>query len=69
MLSALMRLKEQAPSLAEVALLSTCNRVEIIGAGSDGRRALEESVSFLANDRAVTPETLKPLLFKLVLLR
>ena len=28
---ALLRLKQQVPSLAEAALLSTCNRVEIIG--------------------------------------
>jgi glutamyl-tRNA reductase len=50
MVSALVGLKEQAPSPAEIALLSTCNRVEIIGVGPDGRRALEESVPFLAND-------------------
>jgi glutamyl-tRNA reductase len=53
---ALLRLKEQAPSLAEVALLSTCNRVEIIGAGADGDRAADESLMFLANDRSVAPE-------------
>ena len=64
MMPALVRLKKQAPSLAEVALLSTCNRVEIIGAGTNGGRALEESVSFLANDRAVTPESFKSALYK-----
>jgi glutamyl-tRNA reductase len=64
MMRALVRLKEQAPSLVEVALLSTCNRVEIIGAGTNGGRALEEIVSFLANDRAVTPESFKSALYK-----
>jgi glutamyl-tRNA reductase len=53
---ALLRLKRQAPSLAEAALLSTCNRVEIIGAGTDSSRAAEESLLFLARDRAVAAE-------------
>jgi glutamyl-tRNA reductase len=64
MMPALVWLKKQAPSLAEVALLSTCNRVEIIGVGTNGGRALEEIVSFLANDRAVTPETFKSALYR-----
>ena len=62
---ALSRLKQQAPSLAESALLSTCNRVEIIGAGADGMRAAEESLLFLAHDRAVAAETFRPALFHL----
>jgi glutamyl-tRNA reductase len=60
---ALLRLKQQAPSLAEAALLSTCNRVEIICAGADGVRAAEECLQFLANDRAVAPETFRPALY------
>jgi glutamyl-tRNA reductase len=62
---ALLRLKQQAPSLAEVALLSTCNRVEIIGAGADSKRAAEESLLFLAHDRAVAAESFEPVLFHL----
>jgi glutamyl-tRNA reductase len=60
---ALLRLKRQAPSLAEAALLSTCNRVEIIGAGADSQRAAEESLLFLANDRAVAADTFRPALY------
>jgi glutamyl-tRNA reductase len=60
---ALLRLKQQAPSLAEAALLSTCNRVEIIGAGADVMRAAEESWQFLAHDRAVAPEVFTPALY------
>ena len=56
---ALHRLKQQIPSLAEAALLSTCNRVEIIGAGTDSGGAVEESLLFLARDRAVPVETFK----------
>src|SRR5438270_372623 len=53
---ALLRLKQQATSLSEVALVSTCNRVEIIGAGAHPERAADETVRFLAADRTVTPE-------------
>ena len=60
---ALLRLKQRAPSLAEAALLSTCNRVEIIGAGTDSREAAKESLLFLADDRAVPPETFKHALY------
>jgi glutamyl-tRNA reductase len=56
---ALRRLKQQVPSLAEAALLSTCNRVEIIGAGMDSHQVAEETLLFLSNDRAVQPETFR----------
>jgi glutamyl-tRNA reductase len=62
--AALIRLKQQAPSLAEAALLSTCNRVEIIGAGSDISRASEQTLQFLANDRAVAPENFWPAIYR-----
>ena len=62
---ALLRLKQQVPSLAEAALLSTCNRVEIIGAGTDSKRAAEESLLFLARDRAVAAESFRPVMFHL----
>jgi glutamyl-tRNA reductase len=62
---ALLRLKQQAPSLTEAALLSTCNRVEIIGAGANSTQAAEESLRFLVHDRAVTAESFGPALFQL----
>lgn len=61
---ALVRLKQEVPSLAEAALLSTCNRVEIIGAGTDSHRAAEECLSFLADDRGVAAETFRPTLYQ-----
>jgi glutamyl-tRNA reductase len=51
--AALARLKGRAPALAEAALISTCNRVEIIGVAADPARAIDEAVSFLAADREV----------------
>jgi glutamyl-tRNA reductase len=49
---ALKRLK-QATGIGEAALLSTCNRVEVIGVTSDPDRAEDEVARFLAEDRAV----------------
>src|SRR4029077_3705582 len=51
--AALARLKGRAPALAEAALISTCNRVEIVGVAADPARAIDEAVSFLATDREV----------------
>jgi glutamyl-tRNA reductase len=45
------RLRERAPALTEAALISTCNRVEIVGVASDPIRASDEVVGFLAADR------------------
>jgi glutamyl-tRNA reductase len=49
---ALQRLK-RATGIGEAALLSTCNRVEVIGVTSDSARAEEGVVRFLAGDRNV----------------
>jgi glutamyl-tRNA reductase len=62
---ALLRLKESAPSISEAALLSTCNRVEIIGVSADSRRAAEESAAFLADDHAISDELFRPALYHL----
>jgi glutamyl-tRNA reductase len=51
---ALQRLR-RATGIAEAALLSTCNRVEVIGVTSDPDRAEDEVVRFLAADRQVEP--------------
>jgi glutamyl-tRNA reductase len=58
-------LRQQAPSLSEVALLSTCNRVEIIGVAADSQRAAEEALRFLANDRTVESETFRSAFYRL----
>lgn len=51
--SALGRLRLRAPALSEAALLSTCNRVEIVGVCADAARAGAEAADFLATDREV----------------
>jgi glutamyl-tRNA reductase len=51
--AALGRLKQRATALAEAALISTCNRVEIIGVTADLARAAAEGVAFLTADRGV----------------
>ncbi|HKV56193.1 MAG TPA: glutamyl-tRNA reductase [Candidatus Binataceae bacterium] len=61
---ALLRLKQSAPSIAEAALLSTCNRVEIIGVSTDTARAAEESTRFLAADHGVASEAFAPALYR-----
>jgi glutamyl-tRNA reductase len=50
---ALVRLKEHAPTITESALLSTCNRVEVIAVTGDAARAAQEATNFLAVDRGV----------------
>src|SRR6516165_1730559 len=51
--AALSRLKGRVSALAEAALISTCNRVEIIGVAAEPARAIDEAVGFLAADREV----------------
>src|SRR6516165_4275730 len=51
--AALARLKARVSALAEAALISTCNRVEIIGVAADPVRAIDVAISFLAADREV----------------
>ena len=51
--AALARLKQRAPALAESALISTCNRVEIIAVAADPAHAIDEAIGFLATDREV----------------
>jgi glutamyl-tRNA reductase len=51
--AALGRLKDRAPALAEAALISTCNRVEIVGVTTDSARAIDEATGFFAADREV----------------
>src|SRR6266852_3905323 len=62
---ALGRLKQCAPALAEAALISTCNRVEIIGVTGENTPAEAEANVFLASDRGVASEAFAPALFSL----
>ncbi|MBF0212878.1 MAG: glutamyl-tRNA reductase [Magnetococcales bacterium] len=53
------------PAIREVALLSTCNRVEIYGAGQHPERVGEEITSWLANTRGVERELMEAHLYRL----
>ena len=54
--AALGRLRESSPAVLEAALISTCNRVEVVGVASDPALAADETLKFLAADRSV-PQT------------
>jgi glutamyl-tRNA reductase len=60
---ALGRLKQRATALAEAALISTCNRVEIIAVTGDNARAAAEAAHFLASDRGVASEAFTQALY------
>ena len=49
------RLKLVAPSVSEAALISTCNRVEMIAVADDPEPAANELIGFLAAERRVEP--------------
>ncbi len=51
--AAIARLTAAAPAVAEAALISTCNRVEVMGVAADPARAAEETLKFLAEDRSI----------------
>ncbi len=55
-IAALGRLKIAAPAMLEAALISTCNRVEIIGVATDVQAASETALRFLADDRGVAAD-------------
>ena len=61
--AALARLKRAAPAIDEVALISTCNRVEIMGVTTAPDRAQREATDFLANDRGVDAAAFAPALY------
>src|SRR5271156_5264066 len=60
---ALQRLK-LATGVGEAALLSTCNRVEVIGVTSDPDRAEAEVARFLASDRALEAGAFRDALYQ-----
>src|SRR6202030_2102759 len=51
--AALARLREASPAVSEAALISTCNRVEVVGVAVDASRAADETLKFLSADRRV----------------
>jgi glutamyl-tRNA reductase len=51
--AALGRLRDSSPAVLEAALISTCNRVEVVGVAADTARAADETLTFLAADRKV----------------
>ena len=63
--AALERLKAAAPALGEAALISTCNRVELIGVSSDPASAADGSIDFLAADRAIEASAFAPAIYRL----
>lgn len=65
LIGALARLRQRAPSVSEAALLSTCNRVELIGVGADIEGAVRETVEFLRADRGIDLPMLVPALYRL----
>jgi glutamyl-tRNA reductase len=62
--AALGRLKLRAPALSEAALISTCNRVEIVGVSAEPARAGAEAADFLAADRDVDAALFRPALYR-----
>jgi len=62
---ALSQLKQGAPSIAEAALLSTCNRVELVAVSTESARAAEELRGFLALERRVEADAFESALYHL----
>src|SRR5262249_62022781 len=50
---ALASIKQRIAALSEVAILSTCNRVEMVGVAADPAVAADELAAFIAEDRRV----------------
>jgi glutamyl-tRNA reductase len=65
LVAALSRLKLVAPSVSEAALISTCNRVEIIAVAGDAEAAARELIGFLAAERNVTPDLFADAVYRL----
>jgi glutamyl-tRNA reductase len=53
------------PGLKESAILSTCNRVEILATAEEAAPAEEQVETFLAEARAVDPSWIRPFLYRL----
>ncbi len=62
---ALVRLKQKVASVAEAAILSTCNRVEVVGVAADPEKASDEIAAFLAADRGVDRSAFADALYRM----
>jgi glutamyl-tRNA reductase len=60
----LARLKDCTSEITEAALLSTCNRVELIGVTADVTRASDRATAFFAADRGVSRDAFAPALYR-----
>jgi len=63
--SALLRAREQVPLFSEAALLSTCNRVEMIAVAENEDETASSVISFLARDRGVEPALFESAIYRL----
>src|SRR6266581_2468357 len=63
--AALAKIKENVSSVAEAAILSTCNRVEIVGVAADPSRGCDELAAFIAGDRGVEAGTFADSLYRI----
>ena len=61
--AALDRLRESCHAVSEAALISTCNRVEVVGVATDPARAADETLKFLAADRSVAQDEFSPAVY------
>ena len=62
--AALDRLRESCPAVAEAALISTCNRVEVLGVATDAARAADQTLRFLSADRKVEQDSFSDAVYK-----
>jgi glutamyl-tRNA reductase len=65
--AALARLKLEAPSVSEAALISTCNRVEMLAVAESARAdaAAAEIIGFIAAERGVEPQLFHNAIYRL----
>jgi glutamyl-tRNA reductase len=56
--------RAEIASAVELAMLSTCNRVEFIGTAGDPASTIDEIVEFIARRRSVSPELFASALYK-----
>jgi glutamyl-tRNA reductase len=59
------RLRHQASALSEAALLSTCNRVELIGVSAQAAQAAAQAVEFFAAERGLASAGFAPNIYRL----
>jgi glutamyl-tRNA reductase len=63
-MTALERLKTAAPAIGEAALISTCNRTELIGVSAEPEIAVGSAIEFFAGDRAVENAEFAPAAYR-----